>query len=165
MLVLAVQDAAGAHNCAQKNTILGLKTCSRHGNLCNLVDPLLCDADAMEQLSSRIGQLATDDDLAKQRAATSIQKHFRGHVVRKAYKLYRCSACQSYVCCVCCALVSGRLVEASWVIEAAGCTWCWMWRLHCAPTWTLGGYQAASCMRKRNHSPFRPLPQNWRHSL
>jgi IQ calmodulin-binding motif len=55
---------------------------------------LLC-ADPVDELSSRVGQLATDDDLARQKAATSIQKCYRGHIVRKAYKLYRCAAVQA----------------------------------------------------------------------
>jgi hypothetical protein len=45
-------------------------------------------ADA-EKLQARLGRVVTDEEAAKIAAATRIQAHYRGHVVRKAMKLYR----------------------------------------------------------------------------
>jgi hypothetical protein len=48
----------------------------------------LCAA-AMEEITKRVGTLTTTEDAEKAAAATRIQAHFRGHVVRKAFKLYQ----------------------------------------------------------------------------
>jgi hypothetical protein len=43
----------------------------------------------MERLTARLGKVMTDENVSKDAAATRIQAHYRGHIVRKAYKLYK----------------------------------------------------------------------------
>lgn len=46
-------------------------------------------AEEMADITARMGAVTTDADAARAAAATRIQAHYRGHVVRRAYKLYR----------------------------------------------------------------------------
>eukprot|EP00892_Ulva_mutabilis_P009626 jgi/Ulvmu1/7035/UM033_0094.1 len=45
--------------------------------------------EQMNQLKARVGTTMSDEEVKKVAAATRIQAHYRGHVVRKAMKLYR----------------------------------------------------------------------------
>jgi hypothetical protein len=51
----------------------------------------------MEDLIARVGKLMTDKEASKDAAATCIQAHYRGHVVRKAFKIYKIGGAMSEV--------------------------------------------------------------------
>ena len=60
---------------------------------------LITELHAEEEAAraAKLGKAMTDEELALHAAATRIQAHFRGHVVRKAYKLYRIGGAVSEV--------------------------------------------------------------------